>query len=625
MISYTFRGKVSGSQLITAGNTIKGAVRDLEQHSLVLIRAPEELGTICIRAEGLLMFQISDIHTFQSSPAVFVSDMATVKGSEKELNHAQEPYDMNPAISYGEGIMIGGAHTPLQTKRGIKSRHAQMMAIGGTIGTGLFVGTGEALYVSGPAMFFVAYISICILVYGIVTATSEMNSYLPVSGASMAYYGSRFVSQSLGFAMGWLYWYSFGIIVAYEVTAATVVISYWPNSVPIAVWITLILLVIIALNFCPVKIYGETEFWFASLKVFMIIGLLLLSFILFWGGGPNHHRLGFHYWKDPGAFKEYLATGNAGHFCAYLYVLCYSVFSFNFGPELIVFASAEMQNPRKNLPRAAKMFFYRMAVFYVSGTLAITVICSSDATGLVNGSGVAASPWVIAIQNAGIHGLDSVINAVIITSAWSAGNSYLFMSSRALYSLAVAGSAPKIFLRCNRWGVPYYAVLASSLFSLLAYMDCGSGSSVVFNWLVNLTNTAGFISWICCCVIFIRFRKAVASQSIPKSHLPYQSRSQPYMSWFAGIIFTILLFCNGFSVFFPGQWSVSSFFTSYIGLPCFLVLYFGHRIFNWKDKWAHQPSEVDLTSGLEEVEELEQEDSTPKGNVWLGFIRALWE
>lgn len=165
------------------------------------------------------------------------------------------------------------------TKRDIKSRHAQMIAIGGTIGTGLFVGSGQALAIGGPGFLLLAYCLITFLIYGVITAVMEVCTYLPVSGSSMAFYCSRFVSPSFGFALGWLYFYSFGIIAAYEITAASIVINFWPNSVPVGVWITIMLIVIVALNLAPVGIYAETEFWFAGIKVVMIVGLLLLSLV----------------------------------------------------------------------------------------------------------------------------------------------------------------------------------------------------------------------------------------------------------------------------------------------------------------------------------------------------------
>ena len=506
--------------------------------------------------------------------------------------------DSPPVITPADGQVVDAS---LRTQRGIKTRHALMIAIGGTIGTGLFVGTGEALAIAGPAPLLGVYVVICILVYGIITATSEMSTYLPVPGCSMAYYANRFVSRSLGFSLGWLYFYSFAILVAYEITAAGLVIDYWPNDINIAVWISIMLVVVIALNLCPVRVYGETEFWFASLKVFMILGLLVLSVVLFFGGGPTHKRLGFHYWKYPGPAKEYLVPGAAGRLCGVVYVACFSVFSFNFAPELLVITAGEMHNPRQNLPKATKHYFYRLLVFYVLGVLAIGVICDSNAPGLLSGeAGAGASPWVIAIKEAGIKGLDSVINAVIITSAWSSANSFLYMSSRSLYSLAVAGNAPQIFTRCSRLGTPYWAVFASCVLGLLTYLNCGNDASQVFNWLINLTNTAGFTSWVCCGITYTRFRMTCQAQAV--TSLPYRSRFQPYLVWVAMCMFAILLLCNGFSVFVAGNWSVSTFLTSYIGIPVFLGIYFAHRIYARGDSWARHPCNIDLHTGLAEVE-----------------------
>ncbi|GLA31544.1 hypothetical protein AnigIFM63326_010221 [Aspergillus niger] len=507
--------------------------------------------------------------------------------------------------SCAEGQIV--THDALVTQRGIKSRHAQMMAIGGTIGTGLFVGVGEVLALAGPANILLAYVTICIIVYAIITATNEMNTYLPFSGCSMAAYGTRFVSPSLGFAMGLLYWYSFGILVAYETTAAALVINYWSNPVPLAVWITLMLIVVLALNFFPVKVYGETEFWFASLKVFLIIGLLILSFASTTGNPPAPSTPTSS--PAPPAASAPSSTLSA------------TPSSPSTSPRNSSLSPQAMQNPRKNLPRAAKQYFYRLIIFYILGVLAIGVICPSNASGLTNGTGVAASPWVIAIKRAGIHGLDSVVNAVIITSAWSSANSYLYMSSRTLYSLARAGSAPKIFTRCTRHGVPYYAVLCSSLFSLLAYMDCSSGASTAFNWFVSLTNTAGFTSWTCCGIIFLRFRAACNAQGL--KDLPYRSRLQPWMGIIATMACPILLLCNGFEVFFHGHWSVSSFLTSYVGLFVFVAVYAGHRLMRWRDGWWIPAEKVDLVSGLEEVEALgvDGDDDGEK----KGFWRKLWE
>lgn len=222
-----------------------------------------------------------------------------------------------------------------------------------------------------------------------------------------------------------------------------------------------------------------------------------------------------------------------------------------------------MKSPRRNLPIAARRYIYRLVFFYIGCVLAISVICPSDDPALTSGgSGAGASAFTVGIKNAGIPVLDSIINAGIIISAWSSGNSFLYLSSRSLYSLALSGNAPSFFKACTKKGVPYRAVACSSLFCALAYLNVASSASVVFNWFVNLTNTSGFISWICCCIVYLRFRKAIQAQGI--TELPYHSRMQPWGSWVAMVSFVVLTLINGFNVFWPQNWSASSFLTAYV-------------------------------------------------------------
>ncbi|PLB51662.1 proline permease PrnB [Aspergillus steynii IBT 23096] len=545
---------------------------------------------------------------------------------EKSISEA--PYPVESAGDGKSGTMQAMIEADLLderykvTQRGLKNRHVQLMALGGTIGTGLFVGSGQALNIGGPLSLLLGYIFISALVYALVTGIAEIGAYLPVHGGTMSYHGFRYVSRSLGFAMGYLYWYSLGILVPYEIVAASMVIEYWDAGVHLAVWITIMLVVIVLLNFLPVRFYGETEFWFSGIKIITLIGLLLLSFILFWGGGPNRQRLGFHYWKEYGAMNTYLVSGDAGRFVGLLQCIVKSAIAFIFAPELIIISGGEMESPRRNVPVAARRYIYRLVFFYILGALAIGVICSSQADAIVYGSGTDASssPFVVAIANAGIPVLDSIVNAAILTSAWSAGNSFLYMSSRSLYSLAVSGNAPSVFKTCNRWGVPWLAVSVSSLFSLLAYLAVSNGSNTVFNWLINFTNTSGFISWICCAIVYFRFNRAISTQGVEK---PYSSIMQPYGMYIglAGALFLALI--NGFTCFFPSEWSASNFFTAYIGIPAFLVLYLGHKAVFWSDPWAWRPQDVDLQTGLAEIVAAEK-PPRPR-DTWWKKVMALVE
>ena len=365
----------------------------------------------------------------------------------------------------------------------------------------------------------------------------------------------------------------------------------------------------------------------------MLVGLLILSLVIMLGGGPEQGRIGFRYWNDPGSFNTFAVDGDGGRFTAFLYILIFSGFSFYFGPELMVFTAGEMRNPRKNLPTASSRFFWRLILFYVLGALAIGIICQSNSDGLTSGAFNAnASPWVIGIQNAGIAVLPSIINAGILTSAWSSGNADLYMSSRALYSLAVAGKAPKVFTRCTGYGLPIFAVLGGSLFMPLAYLSCGSQAGTVFNWFISLTNTAGYTSWIMCCFIFQRFRKACQRQNVS---VPYQSHIQPWGSYISMSVLVVLLLCNGFTLFYPGNFTASGFLTTYLGIPVFWALYFAHKLTaGRKDAWLYRAEDVDLTTNVREIDadaqmwaevEAEEKGRKVESNVVWRKISLLWQ
>lgn len=190
--------------------------------------------------------------------------------------------------------------------------------------------------------------------------------------------------------------------------------------------------------------------------------------------------------------------------------------------------------------------------------------------------------------------------------------------------MAVAGSAPRVFLKCTKGGMPYMAVLASIVWIPLCYLNVGAASGQVFNWFINITNTANFLSWICCAIIFLRWRKAIKVQSFPVSNLPYTSKLQPYGSWVVIVAFTLAMLLNGMEVFFYGKWDTATFLSAYIGIPFFFAFYLGHKFTAGRqDMWAIRPSEVDLYSGLDEIEAAETPAPVFTG-VWGKVRDVFW-
>ena len=353
--------------------------------------------------------------------------------------------------------------------RSLKARHVQFLALSGAIGTGLFVGSGQVLSLAGPLSAFLAYAITGFNLYCVINSLGEMAAYLPLPG-SVNVFASRFVDDALGFTIGWNYWYQLAIGVPIEITAAAIVIGYWQNSVPTAAWITLLFVPMLLINLVPVRIYGEVEFVFGGIKLTTIVGLILLMLIITCGGGPNHDAIGFRYWDVPGSMLEYLEKGSLGRFLAFWKVFIQATFSYG-GSEMVVIAAGETENPRRNIPKAVRRVFWRILIFYVLSILLVGMCVSPNDPRLLNAisssaPGAAASPFVIAIQNAGIAILPSIINAVILSSAWSAGNSFFYTSTRVLYAAALDGKAPA-FLCFERFGVPYACVAMTALLSCL--------------------------------------------------------------------------------------------------------------------------------------------------------------
>lgn len=458
--------------------------------------------------------------------------------------------------------------------RALKSRHILFVAIGATFGTGLFLGTGGALSNAGPASLLLAFIFMGLVVYSVMVALGEMAAYMPVAGA-FTVYASRFVDPSLGFAMGWIYWFSWSVTYSLELTASGLIIQYWNQSTSIAIWIAVFWVVFTTVNFFPVKYFGEMEMWFSSIKVVTVIGFIIFAICINAGAGQQGY-IGFKYWTYPGAFREYLVPVGIGKFVGFWSVMVTAGFSYQ-GSELVGIGAGETANPRKAIPQAIRWTFWGNFSLFVATVFFVGINIPFDNPDLQSGAtNASASPLVIVAKLAGVQVLPDIINAVLLTAVLSAAASDVYSSTRILYALADEGLAPNLFKKTNRFGTPYWSVAFCSLLGLLAFLNVSENGGTVFKWLLNITAVAGFIVWALITVCHLRFMKTLASRNIPRSSLPYVAPFQPYLSWFGLVLNVLIMLTSGFTVFI--NWSTVDFFASYVSILLFVVLFIGHKI-----------------------------------------------
>ncbi|OAA33460.1 dicarboxylic amino acid permease [Moelleriella libera RCEF 2490] len=515
-----------------------------------------------------------------------------------------------------EGYEIRGLETSPETMlhKGLKARHITMIAIGGALGTGLIVGTGKALAQAGPGSLFISYTFVGLLVFMVMAGLGEMAAWMPLSSGFTGY-ATRYCHPSLGFALGWTYWMKYIIVTPNQLTAASLVISYWVprDKVNPGVFVAIFLVLIVGINyFGGIKFFGEFEFWLSSFKVIVVVGIILFALIIACGGGPNGDAPGFRYWRDPGAFADLYKSGphgSLGKFMGFWSVMVNATFAY-LGTELVGVTAAEAQNPRRSIPKAIKLTFYRILFFYCLSVLLVGMIVpyNSPALAFANKqkTGASASPFVVAAVLAGVKGLPHIINACICVFVFSAANSDLYIASRTLYGLASDRSAPAIFRRTDSRGVPVPALVVCTGFACLAFMVVSDDSTTVFGYFVNLTTIFGLLSWISLLVTYVYFLKARRAQNLADSAMPYVAPQGLIGTYFALFFCCLILLTKNFDVFVHHdgiQFDYKNFITGYLGIPLYLILLFGHMLFT-KSRGV-KAHEADFYTGKEFVDQEE--------------------
>ncbi|MGW7162801.1 amino acid permease [Paenibacillus taichungensis] len=454
-------------------------------------------------------------------------------------------------------------------KKGLRARHMTMIALGGSIGTGLFLASGTAISNAGPGGALIAYVAVGIMVFFLMTSLGELATFMPDSG-SFNTYAARFVDPALGFAMGWNFWYNWAVTIAAELAAATVLIKYWFPESSSMLWSLLFLVLIFALNVLSVKGYGESEYWFAIIKVATVIIFLTVGVLMIFGiiGGET---VGF----------SNFTVGDApfhGGFFAVLGVFMAAGFSFQ-GTELIGVAAGESENPRENVPRAIRQVFWRILIFYILAITVISLIIPYTHPNLLKGdlNNIGVSPFTLVFEKAGLAIAASVMNAVILTSVLSAGNSGMYASSRVLYALARDGKAPRFLGRLNKKGIPMNALLLTTAVGMLAFLASLFGDGIVYTWLLNASGMCGFITWLGIAISHYRFRRAFVAQGRDLNDLPYRARWFPFGPIFAFVLCIIVIIGQNYQAFTGDQIDWSGALVAYLSVPLFLILWLGYK------------------------------------------------
>ncbi|OAA65770.1 amino acid permease [Niveomyces insectorum RCEF 264] len=348
--------------------------------------------------------------------------------------------------------------------------------------------------------------------------------------------------------------------------------------------------------------------------------LYSFTFITMVGGNPKHDAYGFRYWKTPGAFAEYLSTGNIGRFEGFLAAVWSAAFCV-VGPEYISMVAAEAKHPRVYIKSAFKTVYWRFCVFFILGSLCCGIVVShtdpilNDAAGTGTAAG---SPYVIAMTNLGINVLPHIVNALLFTSIFSAGNTYCYCASRSLYGLALEGRAPRILTKC--WGGnPLLCFAVVLCFAMLSFLSLSSGSNVVLTWMTNLITAGGIINYIVITTTYICFYRACKAQNFDRSKLPYLGRFQPYSAYIGLVWMSFVVIFYGYSAFRP--WSVKNFFTYYTMVILAPILYVGWKLI--KRTRILRPHEVDLIWEADSINVYETLETDPPVGLWTEVVELV--
>lgn len=453
-------------------------------------------------------------------------------------------------------------------KHTLKTRHLSMIALGGTIGTGLFIASGSAITTAGPGGSLIAYFIMGLMVYFLMTSLAEMATYNPRSG-SFAEYANRYVDPALGFAMGWNYWFCGAITVAVELSTVGIVMNFWFPHVPAWIFSVLAFIIIFIINYFSVRAYGETEFWLAFLKVAAVIIFVIVGAALILGLIKNHPAIGlknFTYKQAP------FVNGVGGIISAFVI----SGFSFQ-GTEMVGIAAGESADPKHSIPTAIHATFWRILLFYILTIFVIACVLPYTNKNLLSSDvqDIIKSPFTLIFQYAGLRYAAGIMNFVILIAVLSSANSWLYAISRILFSQSMEGFVWRGFSKVNRRGIPIISFVAMAILSLALWSLQFIGPDV-YNYLISANSLGGFMEWLGIAIAHYRFRRGYLKQGNSIDDLAYHSSLFPFGPIFSFVLCVIVIAGQNVNAFIKLDWS--NILITYMSVPLFIVLYLYYKI-----------------------------------------------
>ncbi|XDG02556.1 hypothetical protein ABKA04_002171 [Annulohypoxylon sp. FPYF3050] len=505
-----------------------------------------------------------------------------------------------------------GAETAL--RRTLSTRHLTMIALGSSIGMGLWLGSGTSLASGGPAGIFLGYCLAGSMIWCVSHSIGEMACMYPLPSAFVQWTG-KFIDPAAAFALGWSYWFSYCITIANELQATNTIINFWTDAVPVAAWISIWFVVIILINVGAVNLFGEIEVVASSIK-FGWIFVVIISMIVMSAGGAGYGPVGFRYWNS-----EPFTHGFKG----FLNVMPTCIFAMS-GSENSGLVAAETASPRKAIPRAVSSIWVRLSLFYLIGSLMITINVDPHNQNLFGQSGTNASPFVIAYRDAGLPALAHIMNAIILISVVSTGSISGYGGSRTTMGLAQLNMAPKQFAFADRMGRPWYGLVPTFILGGgLAYLNVSESGSDVFTWFSNLTSLFTLFGWGMICLSHIRFRATWARQGHTAEELPWKSWIYPYGPWWGLLMCILLIIVQFYLAVWPldDSPSAKNFFANYVSVIVIVVLWLGARVY-FRGRWWVDLDTINLDEGRRfyggDVEKVEAKGVMGKAKKAFGAI-----